>query len=227
MIPKTYASDSLWNYELGWKQSLLDRRVTVDTAAYYIDWSDIQVTEFNSTGAFSYEGNASRAAVYGAEAEINWLVTGGLQLALNGAYNDAELTKNEPGALGPVPPDQTLPGLAGDRLPDVPIFSGAFVTKDEFPLNTNGLMGFANGSLTYTGKSATAFRPDDSLYRVMPSYTLLGLRLGVRQAGWRVTAFVDNLTNERAILYINTMAGSNRYTVERPRTFGVTLEKDF
>lgn len=226
-IPRSYQSDSLWNYELGWKRSLLDRRMTFDSAVYYIDWSSIQVTEFNPTGAYSYEGNASRAAIYGAETEINWLVTRGLELALNGAYNDAELARNEPGAGGPVPPHATYPGLAGDRLPDVPIFSGSFVANYEFPLNASGLNGFVNGSVTYTGKSATTFRPNDPLYRVLPSYTLLNLRLGAKEAGWHYTAFIDNLTNRRTIAFIDPRAGYNRNYVERPRTFGATIEKDF
>jgi iron complex outermembrane receptor protein len=226
-IARTYGSDSLWNYEIGWKQSLLDQRLTFDTAAYYIDWSDIQVTEFDPSGLYSYEGNASRAHVYGLEAEWRFVPFSGLQLSLNGAYNDAELAENEPGAYGPVPPHTDLPGLAGDRLPDVPLFSGAMVASYEAPLAQSGLRGFVNTSLTYTGKSATAFRSEDSLYRILPAYALLNLRLGVEQSGWRATMFADNLTDRRAVLFIDPRAGYNRDYVNRPRTVGVTFTKEF
>ena len=226
-IPKTYESDSLWNYEIGWKQSLFDKRLSFDTAAYYIDWSNIQVTEFDPTGSYSFEGNASRATVYGLEAEVSAIPVKGLQLSLNGAYNDAELAENEPGANAGVPPHTSLPGLKGDRLPDVPLFSGAFVANYEAPIGASGLKGFAAGSLTYTGRSATAFRSDDSLYRTLPSYTLLNLRLGIERAHWRAAAFVDNLTDRRAVLFIDPRAGYDRNYINRPRTVGMTVTADF
>lgn len=226
-IPKTYESDNLWNYEIGWKQSLLDKRVSFAAAAYYIDWSNIQVTEFDPTGSYSFEGNASRANVYGVEAEVSAIPVKGLQLSLNGAYNDAELAENEPGANAGVPPHTNLPGLKGDRLPDVPIFSGAFVANYEAPIHSSGLKGFVTGSLTYTGRSATAFRSDDPLFRVLPSYTLLDLRMGIEQASWRVAAFIDNLTDRRAVLFIDPRAGYNRNYVNRPRAVGITITRDF
>lgn len=226
-IPKTYQSDSLWNYEIGWKQSLLEKRLSVDAAVYYIDWSNIQVTEFDPTGSYSFEGNASRAHVYGIEAELSAIAFEGLELSLNGAYNDAELAENEPGAGGHVPPHTDLPGLKGDRLPDVPIFSGSLVAHYTTSIGQMGLKGFITTSLSYTDASATAFRSDDPLYRTLPSYTLVNLRIGTDKGDWRVAAFVDNLTDRRAVLFIDPRAGYNRNYVNRPRTAGLTVTLNF
>jgi iron complex outermembrane recepter protein len=226
-IPTTYQSDSLWNYELGWKQSLLGHRLTVDTAVYTIDWSNIQVTEFDQTGSYSFEGNASRAKVYGLEAEISALACEGLEVSLNGAYNHAALAEDEPGANAQVPPHTTLPGRQGNRLPDVPVFSGSFVANYTAPLGGTGLKGFIISSLSYTGASATAFRSDDPLYRTLPSYALLNLRIGADKEIWRIAAFVDNVTDRRAVLFIDPRAGYNRNYVNRPRTAGVTVTLTF
>ncbi|MCG8639979.1 MAG: TonB-dependent receptor [Desulfobacterales bacterium] len=40
---QSYDSETLWNYELGLKSQLLDRRLQINTAVYYMDISDKQV----------------------------------------------------------------------------------------------------------------------------------------------------------------------------------------
>ena len=47
-IPKAYGPDQLWNYELGFKGSFLDRRLVLNAAAFYIDWSRIQLLQRTS-----------------------------------------------------------------------------------------------------------------------------------------------------------------------------------
>src|SRR2546421_388571 len=37
-VPDSYGPDSLWSYEVGSKSKLLGNRLTVNVAAFYIDW---------------------------------------------------------------------------------------------------------------------------------------------------------------------------------------------
>ena len=37
---RTYDSDELWSYEIGFKSKLANNRVSINAAAFYIDWSD-------------------------------------------------------------------------------------------------------------------------------------------------------------------------------------------
>ena len=66
-----------------------------------------------------------------------------------------------------------------------------------------------------------------------PGYTLVNLRAGVDiPSTWRVTLFVDNLFNKLALLdlpdsLIFNLADLPRYTVNRPRTVGITATKAF
>ncbi len=41
-VPDSYRPDTLWTYEVGSKNQVLDRRATVNAAVYYTDWSKIQ-----------------------------------------------------------------------------------------------------------------------------------------------------------------------------------------
>ena len=70
-IPAGFGSDSIINYELGLKTSLLDRRLTLNGAIYQIDWSDIQVSQFANSASglrFTYRGNGGKAKVQGRRA---------------------------------------------------------------------------------------------------------------------------------------------------------------
>ena len=40
--PQTYGPDSLWSYSVGEKAKLANGRITLNTDAFYIDWSDVQ-----------------------------------------------------------------------------------------------------------------------------------------------------------------------------------------
>lgn len=70
-IPGSYGSDSLWNYELGLKSSLFDRKLIANIALYYIDWRNIQLKSLSATG-FSFISNAGTARSKGVEAELRF-----------------------------------------------------------------------------------------------------------------------------------------------------------
>jgi iron complex outermembrane receptor protein len=74
--------------------------------------------------------------------------------------------------------------------------------------------------------TTNTFRYDPEL----PSYDIVNLRVGVRRAGWDVSAFLNNVTNERALLSFDRERGTLArisYLVNQPRTFGITTRFDF
>jgi outer membrane receptor protein involved in Fe transport len=227
-VPKTFKSDQLWNYELGFKTYLLDHTATFNTAVYYIAWSDIQVTGFDpTTGATSFETNAGKAKVQGVETEFAIAATQNLRLYLRGAYPVARLTEEPPTRPGAVNSSIGLTGLKGDRLPDVPRWSGSALADYRHAFGQAGWTGFVTGVVTYSAESANLLRTDDSFYRRQGNYALVNLRFGMDRSDWRVTAFLDNLTDRRARLFVNTLSGWDKINVNRPRTVGVTLSRQF
>ncbi len=97
-IPDGYGSDSLWNYEVGLKTALLDRRLYLNGALYYIDWSNIQVTDQATAGtvSFPYTGNGGKASVKGAELTLDARPIRGVQLNAGLNYSLAELREDNP-----------------------------------------------------------------------------------------------------------------------------------
>ena len=67
--PKDYGSDSIYNYELGARSYLFDKKVDFDIALYDIQWSHIQIETVvdTATGPYTVTGNAGSASSRGFE----------------------------------------------------------------------------------------------------------------------------------------------------------------
>ena len=227
-IPRSYDSDSLWNYELGTKLTLLNGRLRVDAAVYHIDWSNIQVRQLDATQAFPFTGNAGGADVDGVEADVTGLIARGVTLEVGGSFQHARLTE-----------DQVAPnfGLAGDRLPNVPKFSGSINFDVDRPL-TGSLNYLIHADLSYHGSSRNTIAPltrsppdpahQDPFATDLDSYTLFNLRAGIKNDDWTATVFVRNLFDKRAqVDAIAAVQDPLAYITVRPRTFGVGLSRKF
>ncbi len=61
---------------------------------------------------------------------------------------------------------------------------------------------------------------------LLPAYNLLNVRVGLTRANWEVGVFLDNLTDERALLALDQERGTRArvgFLTNQPRTAGVTL----
>lgn len=218
--PVTFGPDKLVSYELGLKSTLLDRRMTLDLAGFYIDWSKIQLTSF--AGGFSFLGNGGEARSQGLEASWQYAPVHGLMLSANASWTDAELTADTPAGLY---------GSKGDRLPWVPRWHASAGIDYDFPISGNW-SGFIGGSYTYVGKRTTDFQAVPGPRIEVPSYDGVDLRAGVNVENWSFKAYVKNLTNDRGISSLSSettdpTASPFSAVYVTPRTVGVSASVSF
>ena len=74
--------------------------------------------------------------------------------------------------------------------------------------------------------TASTFTYDPEL----PAYDLLNLRAGVRRDQWDVSFFINNVTDEQALLSLDRERGTRArigYLTNQPRTFGISTRFDF
>jgi outer membrane receptor protein involved in Fe transport len=225
-IPLAYNSDSLWNYEAGVKATMWGGRVTLNSSAYYIDWSDIQLTFLNTRGQ-GFITNAGDARSYGLETEFAFQPTRAFQLNASLSVGRSELTKDNPGiqrraasARGP----RVLGVFAGDRLPG----SQEISASGGIQYNIRDLGAgdaYVRVDDVYVGPSYVDFMKEGSLG--VGDYNLVNLRLGYKLENFEITAFADNLFNSRGI--VNAVPNADVVGLTdaafrvRPRTFGLTL----
>ena len=64
----------------------------------------------------------------------------------------------------------------------------------------------------------------------LPAYDIVNLRAGVRRNNWDVAAFINNVTDERALLSLDHERGTLArigFLTNQPRSFGVSTRLDF
>lgn len=214
VIPDGYGSDQLWSYEFGLKNTLLDRKLYLNGAVYYIDWSNIQVSQqaSNGTVSFGYTGNGGKASVTGFEAEVDARPLPGLRLTGSLNYSNAKLDRDNPVAST---------GRKGDHIPYVPTWSGATGVSYSAPLGSNGLMGTIGADATYQGPMDTKFNSTISNWQHLSGYWLIGLRAGISKDAWAVNLNATNLSNNQTVINFNEIVPGVYplgYYVSRPRT---------
>jgi iron complex outermembrane receptor protein len=222
-IPAAYAPDSLTNFELGAKGRLANGLFDYQADVYVINWNNIQVQETTPDGAFVYQGNAGQARVKGVEFEFTAHPFKYLTANFAGSYQDAYLTQGASSAQYLLNP--TL-GLTGDAIPNVPKFQLNFGLNYRAPI-ANNWEGTLGTDVTYRD-AVDSYFSSNSFNLPLAPYTLLGVRAGLINGPWSVTAFARNLTNKRAqISAINSTQDPDALLTVQPRTIGLTLTRKF
>ena len=65
---------------------------------------------------------------------------------------------------------------------------------------------------------------------LLPAYDLINARIGIRHAMWDIAFYVNNLTDEQALLSLDRERGFRArvaFLTNQPRTFGLTTRFDF
>lgn len=211
--PSGFGNDTIWNYEIGVKSTWAERRLLVNAAAYRIDWSDVQTANALPCG-FGFKENGGAAQVDGLELELAAFPAESLELRLGAAYTHTKLTKDVP----------SLSAESGDRLPGVPEVTAALTARYEVAL-CRSVECHLQLTAQYVGNSFNTFE-SNALVSEQPSYTLGSISFSVARERWNATAFVDNVTDERATLFVNQRL-NDRITRNRPRSVGVQVNFNF
>jgi outer membrane receptor protein involved in Fe transport len=217
-IPASFEADTTRNYEVGLKRSFLGQRLFVDASLYLIDWNNLQFQARYLPTQTPYIDNGSAARSAGVELALAVRPRSGTTIDVSTSYDDAVLSEDFPG-------EASARGVKGDRIPLSTRWSSHVALEQEFPL-WPGATGFAGGSVTYAGDRVGPFT--EGARELFPAYTQANLRAGVRLATWTVSAFVNNVTNERGVLDggLGYFYPPARIYI-KPRAVGMALAKTF
>jgi outer membrane receptor protein involved in Fe transport len=215
-VPTTYLADEATNYELGWKSTMLDGTLRFNASLYKIYWDELQVgvTDF-TISVITFTTNAADAEISGFEGDLTWLATDDLMLAAAWSLNDTEMVR--------VPPNVSDIAGPGSRLalaPDVQYHVSARYEWSETRFEPHAQLVYA-----YTGDQYSSIVVDNRF--LQQSYQTVDASFGLRMENWSVELFGENLTDERAQLFINSLDTDLRITTNRPRTIGLKVRYDY
>jgi len=241
-----YQSDTLDNYEFGWKTRFGD--VTFNGAIYQEDWTNIQLSFLGENG-LSEVRNAGIARIRGIESDLTYR-SGGLTLTLAGSYNDATIRRDFCLIANPDfdctfdPGDGRTNALlapTGSRLPITAKFKGNAIARYEFPVGD--WEGHFQGAFSHIGSRRSDLRTfENDLKGTFGAFTTADLSFGVKKDNLRFELFATNLFDSNGILdstvqCLETTCGDPfgvsstggvfyDYPI-RPRTVGIKAGFDF
>jgi iron complex outermembrane receptor protein len=210
-------------YETGLNSEFLDHRIRLNVSGFYYKYTDLQVAVV--LGGAQLFNNAARARNYGLDGSLDFAVSDHLTLStgvglLNAKYLDY------PGARGYTPLGVAIPiaNAKGADLPFAPPVTG-FVNADyRLPTSIGVFRGMVN--LSYNDRSFVT--PDMGLKR--PSYSMLNTSIEWRSLSDNSVAirfWGRNLTDATYYVFATESATGWYVSQGAPRTFGVSVEKEF
>jgi iron complex outermembrane receptor protein len=249
---ETWEDETVWNYEVGIKSRVLRNKGTVGASVFLMDIRDLQATVTAGSCSSRVVFNVPKARSQGFEIEFEAAPTPNFDFAVSGSFNDSELrsTLTSTDDQGVV---SIVSGIEeGRRLPTVPEFQLATAATYQWEVRP-GALAYVTGTYQHIGSRYTQVGDEDlgtlnllsfephtiggpltaSTFTYdpkLPAYDLLNLRVGVRRSGWDVAAFVNNVTDERALLSFDQERGTRArigFLTNQPRSFGISTRFDF
>ena len=212
-----YDSDEVLNTEIGIKTLLADGAMRLNATAYQIEWTDIQVSQFDpvNISLLTFMENAANADIDGFEADMLWYPTDNWTIAAAISLNNTEITEDVSKTVPIVDIGSSLP-LAPERQFNIRL------RKDMSYKGNPSYMQFAYKSASETYNSFESAKVLDQ-----PKYQTFDLAFGMTINDTDMEFFVRNLTDERANLYYNDQDDIPRITTNRPRNIGVRVSRNF
>ena len=249
-----WQDETAWNYEIGSKSRILKGRGSFNVALFNMDISDLQATVTAGSCSSRVVFNVPKARSRGVDLEFSAAPNENFDFSISGSFYDSEL-RSTLTSTGPTGAVSVVSGIEeGNRLPTVPEVQVVAAATYQWQVAQHSLA-YVTGSYQHTGSrftqvgdqeagfgtvnllsfapntiggplTATTFRFNPEL----PSYDIVNFRVGLLRGNWDVALFVNNLTDERALLALDQERGTRArvgYLTNQPRTFGLTARFNF
>ena len=219
----TYDPELLTTYEAGVKWEGFDRHLRVNASAFHSNYRDIQLTVYEQGAPITR--NSGTARINGVELEVSVLPVERLTLSGGLGYLDAKY-KEVPVVDPNLPLDQQI--TRDKELAKTPKWTLNARAEYRLPVSELGELRF-NADVMYS--SHVQNDAINSKYLYQKAYAIANASIGYwfDEGKWSLTAFVDNLTNQRIIESgdSNYSIGFHEANFNRPRQYGLTLGTRF
>ena len=227
--PNTYDPENLTAYEIGLKNKFFDNSLTLNLAAYYYDYTDLQITSLDlRDGAYTtITRNAASAEIKGIEAEFAYISDNygkfdGSLAWTDAKYGDLKLPYGDQWVTGSADYSDTRMALA----PEWSINLGYQYSWD-----------FKAGSLTGRVQTHYESAKDMDYHHFAATHqdsftkTDLTLTYEPNDANWTIQGYVRNLEDDAVLVTaIPPNGASSAYaqaTFAPPRLYGVKVSAKF
>ena len=194
-----------------------------NASGFYYDFEGYQATFVRGAEISARLQNAGDVEIFGAEAEVKWLVTEDLFVDFGLSWLDNEIVKTE---VVLVPLQGGTPAtIEGNKITNAPEWSFNGRVRYELPV-TAGFRPYLQGDFKYVDDHF--LEPNNRLILEEDGYFLLNGRLNFEQESgpWHASAWVRNITDEEYLSSgqdIIVALGFAHRIQGAPRTYGVEV----
>jgi iron complex outermembrane receptor protein len=210
---RPFKPEKVWAYEVGFKSNLLDDRIRFNGAAFYTDYSDLQVV--NQEGITPITVNAGKARIKGVESELVALLFEGLRLTGNLAYTDAKYREiSDPFATINV----------NSKFANTPKWSSNVALDYTYDLESGASVNF-HGDWSYNSKIYNNAENTPALTQPGVHLFNASLTYAHKDDHWQLTFGGRNLSNKLYIVsgFDQPGVGFTEGTYARPREWYLTF----
>lgn len=238
-VPNIVAPETINNFELGAKTTLLDNRLLLDGDAFWDEDTNYQGTLIGQTNGtiYSYIASIPKVRSRGVELDVRAQPTDKLNLFFSGVYDDA-YNESDPNGQCPIELSNRVScNLTGKPVAGNSTWVGSFGGEYDQPLpaiHGKYTIAYAGGNVLL--KSGFYSGADASKYSYVPGYGIGNVDFGIKSASgaWDFSGWIHNVTNEKYYLYRGASSSASFPTynliyaqVGDPISGGVTLSGKF
>ena len=220
--------ETLNAYETGLKTQFFDRRLRLNIAGFYYDYSNIQLRSLVPPNPVPLLYNAAKSTIRGADVDFEWAATSALLFTGGFEYLHAQYDRFPDGSCA-VPavtggnPTTVACDLSGKTMIRSPKYTGNVGAEYTFGLPNDASI---NLSVNESYNSGFYWEPDNRLRQNAYSLVSASARWNLPGKHYSVELWGKNLSN--AIVWVNAAsASSDTFAPGQPRTYGVTARYKF
>ncbi|MBO0749324.1 MAG: TonB-dependent receptor [Porphyrobacter sp.] len=234
-ISPVVAPEKVNSWEAGVKSQLWDRRITLNTAAFWTEVKNYQaaITEqIGTTSSFvRYISNIPGVRSRGVEADLTIAPTRWLRFTGSLAYDDAVYQHYTNAQVAPENKNVTqVQDLSGVQLANAPKFIYYLAVDVSQPITWATPNDEIYARVDWNHRSSNDTSGSNSIYTQIPAYGVANARIGLRvdDARYDLSFWVNNLFDKH---YFTALGPSNTGEITAnlgdPRTVGATLRARF
>jgi len=210
-----YNPETVTNYEVGYKTELFDRTVRWNSAAFYMEYKQLQVQQTLASCLCNVISNAPGATIKGLETDLQYAPNSWFHAWASGSYVHARYDQFVFAGV-----DNS--GHKMQRTPDVQAAVGAEATT-----SVGSWKDALTGRLSYRWQGKMPWAPENTSWE--KAYGTLDGRITLTSPnkGWSISAFGKNLTDQVYRTNIIVFFNDEMSSFGAPRTYGLELSAPF